>query len=232
MKATLIFIAYVAIAAAAPQGTLVRTRTATRTASISSETISTIPETVLPPSGVSAGPSKRCRGPGGKECNNGESCLGERELDDGLGGICVKSPKPCANFLGDTCNDGDFCVEDPDENCPLDVMDCGQGLCLPAALVKRANGATKVGKEPFRCGGKSGKKCRDNMHEVCVGEGNSNDGMGVCVWNPKACNDPKGGKCRDEKTYRCVKDSRNKSSGLCVRATWADQFGLKGKCPS
>ncbi|KAK6499979.1 hypothetical protein TWF481_010336 [Arthrobotrys musiformis] len=222
MKITLLLTAYVALVAAAPQckdkpTTSVAIKQSTTTKPTSKAISATTKPTV-----------QRCT-TGGKKCAKGESCLGERELDDGLGGICVAKPGACANFLGDVCAKGDFCVEDPDENCPLGVQDCGQNLCLPASLVAKLEGTVKVNAGPFRCGGKSGKKCRDNKYEVCVGEKDSKDGMGICVGRPMVCNDPTGKKCFDQKYFRCVKDPRSDSSGICVAAKSADQFGLKEK---
>ncbi|KAF3927840.1 hypothetical protein ABW20_dc0102903 [Dactylellina cionopaga] len=177
---------------------------------------------------------KRCGGPTGKKCATGESCLGEREFDDGIGGVCVKNPGRCANFLGDTCAKGDYCVEDPDENCPPNVQDCGNKLCLPDSVVKQI-GVKTVGSWPFRCGGNSGKKCRDNLYEVCVGEKESNDGVGICIGHPMACGGATGKKCFDENYFYCINDPRikctskqkNCGGGICIPGDTADLYGMK-----
>ncbi|KAK6499549.1 hypothetical protein TWF506_004178 [Arthrobotrys conoides] len=39
---------------------------------------------------------KRCRSSRRNECAEGEICLGERQFDDGLGGVCVPNPARCA----------------------------------------------------------------------------------------------------------------------------------------
>ncbi|KAK6337272.1 hypothetical protein TWF730_002678 [Orbilia blumenaviensis] len=230
MKLTLLLTACVALVAAAPQCQDKSTTTVSAKSSVTTKTTSKVVSTTIKPTSTPAsGTAKRCGGTGGKKCATGESCLGERELSDGLGGICVPKPGACANFLGDSCVKGDHCVEDPNENCPPDVEDCGQGRCLPAALVAQLGGTVKVLSPPFRCGGKSGKKCRDNLYEVCVGEGESNDGMGVCIGHPMVCGNSKGKKCPDQSYFRCITDPRDDSSGICMAAKWATQFGLKDK---
>ncbi|KAF3911939.1 hypothetical protein ABW20_dc0109419 [Dactylellina cionopaga] len=178
-------------------------------------------------------PSKRCRGSTGNECDEGEVCLGEREFDDGIGGVCVQKPGRCANFLGERCAAGDYCVEDPDEDCPPDVQDCGSNLCLPASIVEEL-GVT-VRKYPFRCGGDSGKQCRDNLFELCVGEKESEDGKGVCINHPMSCGIGSGGKkCSDESYYYCAPDPRSKCNakqkncaGICIPAKTADLYGMR-----
>ncbi|KAK6531045.1 hypothetical protein TWF281_007872 [Arthrobotrys megalospora] len=217
----------------APRKTKTKTTTTcttkSKTTTKSTTTKSTTTKTTTKTSPTSNGSLQRCEGPTDKTCPEGETCLAEREIDDGKGGVCIKKPPFCGGGgEGEEVecpNADDVCVEDPNMDCPPNMADCGGGQCLPGFVIKKL-GLTLKGKSPWRCGGESGKKCRENIGEICVGENKSSDGMGICVAYPDSCTEAGGTKCSNEKWYTCVTD-QNK----CVEWKWMNKnFCFKNIC--
>ncbi|KAF3926056.1 hypothetical protein ABW20_dc0108982 [Dactylellina cionopaga] len=165
------------------------------------------------------------------ECDNkDDQCLGEREIMN-QGGVCVPKPKSCNGFRMGPCAEGDYCVENPDQKCPLGVADCGGGKCLPAEILERVGVKEVNVGGPFWCGGSTGMVCRDNLYEVCVGEKEGINASGVCVPRPRACGGTTGKKCYDGEF--CLSDPRvkckakQKCAGLCVSAKAGEMLDLK-----
>ncbi|KAK6352131.1 hypothetical protein TWF730_008962 [Orbilia blumenaviensis] len=169
---------------------------------------------------------KRCNYWKGKLCGNGEVCLGEREFGEQMDGFCIKDPKRCGARIPplqgrDECPDpSDACVGDYyTTDCNPGIADCGRSKkCLPVALVKKYNLSVK-NSYPFRCGGKTGGKCYDNVGEVCVGENKTKDGKGgVCMEYPRTCNAYGG--CGQGDWYYCVADQ------VCMKWSWEERRRL------
>lgn len=68
-------------------------------------------------------------------------------------------------------------------------------LVVFAAFVAFSAAASdmKIGVTPKRCGGSSGKTCLRG--EVCVGEKELKDGLGVCILKPRSCGNFFGDTC-------------------------------------
>ncbi|KAF3920131.1 hypothetical protein AA313_de0202697 [Arthrobotrys entomopaga] len=202
MKATLFLVAFAAVAAAAP-------------------------------SNGAAG--NRCGGGSGVACASGETCVGEFQFKDDPKGLCIKKPFTCGATMADpntTCpKDKKYkCI--PRANtmqCPQDVAYCGfcveQGIT--AKLGIRSEGVN-------RCGGSSGKKCFNNPRnpELCAGEKELKDGMGVCIeWGyTRQCKDGciPGDVCV-KNTCPSGLSAEDCSGSVCLDKKYVAQFGLKGR---
>lgn len=117
-------------------------------------------------------------------------------------------------------------------DCPPDLADCGGGRCFPGSLIKQRKLVFK-GKELWRCGGNSGKKCYDKIGETCVGENKSSDGTGICVKYPRDCE-----KEDCSEGWTCVTGQNSCQSRLgeevcykkvCLYNAYAEIAGIMGK---
>ncbi|KAF3933790.1 hypothetical protein ABW20_dc0102636 [Dactylellina cionopaga] len=174
---------------------------------------------------------KRCGSSYGKSCAKGETCLGEKELKDGMG-VCIKDPKRCGSHPGNVCpTDGSYlCVSDPGTICEPGKDFCGGGMCLPGTYIDKIGLNVRDVGDAKRCGGSSSKKCGKN--EVCVGEKQFKDGLGVCVKEPKPCGNFFGDTCPLLGNWSCLNDPRidcpegvmDCGGGICVPGEWATKF--------
>ncbi|KAF3920366.1 hypothetical protein ABW20_dc0102140 [Dactylellina cionopaga] len=222
MKPTLILVLFTALTAAAPQGII--------------ETLWKRTHYGSQPQGQ----SNRCGGNSSKKCGRKEVCVGEKEFKDGMG-VCIKNPKSCGNFQGDTCPTGGkySCLNDPRIKCPPNVQDCGGGVCVEGQWVAKF-GLKSTDKGPKRCGGPSGKKCTAKG-ENCLGADLLKDGMGVCVLKPTYCGGftsikcpTTGGKfyCVHNPDINCPKGVADCGGSGCLPGDIADKIGLKKTKPN
>ncbi|KAF3100430.1 hypothetical protein TWF569_006649 [Orbilia oligospora] len=169
---------------------------------------------------------KRCGGSSGKKCGKYEVCAGEEVLKDGMG-VCIGIVMNCGNDVGDRCFGSEYlCVNDPRTGCKPGQPCNANGVCMFKEYGERF-GLKTIDDEFPRCGGISGKTCAED--EICVGEGDTKDGMGICVKDLPSCSSPSVKPCppvkRPGRDHVCVKAS--KGSGVCLLKEHADWFGLK-----
>ncbi|KAF3920823.1 hypothetical protein ABW20_dc0110348 [Dactylellina cionopaga] len=200
---------------------------------------------------------KRCGGGSSIKCAiRSEKCVGEYYFNDDPKGVCIKEPSICGDTKetpGIKCGEGYKCALRANENeCYMgwsDITTCG--YCVENAFMDKVGGSRDDGYRAGtnRCGGPSGKKCFNNPYspEICVGEKEMKDGLGICSpkWRTRGCekgctefarmakpgSKPVTGDICVGWTKKCYSDEPTEDCGgtVCLTGRYIDQFGLKKK---
>ncbi|KAK6330471.1 hypothetical protein TWF696_003362 [Orbilia brochopaga] len=178
---------------------------------------------------------RRCGAGGMFGCAIDETCVGEYRFKEDPRGICIKSPAKCGSTMAHpdtTCPRSRTIkykcipVADVSGQCPMDVAYCGH--CVDENIVFQLGLRSE---QDNRCGGKSGRKCFQNpaSPEICAGERELRDGMGVCLeWGfSRQCKHGCFGDVCVSNSCPPFLSKEDCGGKICLPKKYADKYGIR-----